>query len=473
MPAPFKHPFAMLLALALFSAHNPLSYAGAQPNHPIGLTQPTSGWPPVSPITFAAVPLRLDLRARVPAPASGAVYATLRPGERPRAVAQAYGQPPAALGVDPDVRVRGGSVVKLPLTVERAGRRLPPGVTPYTVRAGDTLGAIAARFGLEPLDLVSANLDTASLDDVVVGQDLLVPTAERGLLLRLKPGQDLLGLLRVYRADVVQVARVNALDNPFELRSGDYLLLPGVQARGLWAELQRRRQRALVAARQQRVLAQYERFLTYQQGVRERQRQAARARQAQYERYLAYQRSPERRALQASYDRQAKYEAYLETRRQQAIAAAQASVKTGKVAAVAAGDPVLRRAAFGDASIVRPLHSAVITSRFGEQDIEFHKQHFHGGVDFAAPSGTPIYAAVSGTVQQSGYGDFGLNVWTQHAGATLIYGHMSRTAVSVGQQVEQGQLLGYVGCTGFCTGPHLHFEVRLDGQAVDPLALLP
>ncbi len=64
-------------------------------------------------------------------------------------------------------------------------------------------------------------------------------------------------------------------------------------------------------------------------------------------------------------------------------------------------------------------------------------------------------------------------MWVSSGNATIIYGHMSRVAVTPGSAVRAGDLLGYVGCSGVCTGPHLHFETRVDGEAVDPLALLP
>lgn len=95
---------------------------------------------------------------------------------------------------------------------------------------------------------------------------------------------------------------------------------------------------------------------------------------------------------------------------------------------------------------------------------------FHKGQDFGAPSGTPIHAVSDGTVvyagRKGGYGNFvGLN----HAGGMGSgYGHMSRIAVSSGARVRQGQLIGYVGSTGMSTGPHLHFEVYKNGQAVNP-----
>jgi murein DD-endopeptidase MepM/ murein hydrolase activator NlpD len=99
----------------------------------------------------------------------------------------------------------------------------------------------------------------------------------------------------------------------------------------------------------------------------------------------------------------------------------------------------------------------------------------HPGIDIGVPTGTPIHAAGSGTVVwcgwMSGYGN--LVMIDHHNGLATLYGHQSRIAVSCNQQVSTGETIGYVGCTGFCTGPHLHFEVRLNGTPVDPLGYLP
>jgi murein DD-endopeptidase MepM/ murein hydrolase activator NlpD len=98
----------------------------------------------------------------------------------------------------------------------------------------------------------------------------------------------------------------------------------------------------------------------------------------------------------------------------------------------------------------------------------------HEGIDIAAGYGTPIHAAASGTVifsgWMSGYGNF---VIIDHGGGmATAYGHQSSIAVGGGQTVSQGQVIGYVGCTGHCFGPHLHFEVRINGSPVDPLGYL-
>ncbi|HKB20230.1 MAG TPA: peptidoglycan DD-metalloendopeptidase family protein [Gaiellaceae bacterium] len=98
----------------------------------------------------------------------------------------------------------------------------------------------------------------------------------------------------------------------------------------------------------------------------------------------------------------------------------------------------------------------------------------HEGIDIAVPYGTPIHAAASGTVIFSGWMDgYGNFVIIDHGGGmATAYGHQSSIAAGGGQSVSQGQVIGYVGCTGHCFGPHLHFEVRINGTAVDPLGYL-
>ncbi len=112
----------------------------------------------------------------------------------------------------------------------------------------------------------------------------------------------------------------------------------------------------------------------------------------------------------------------------------------------------------------------VVTSRFGAR----WRRH-HTGVDIAAPRGTLIRAARDGRVVRAGwYGGYGLVVVVDHGdGMETWYGHASAVLVRVGQPVERGQAIARVGCTGACTGPHVHFEVRVRGRPVDPLRYLP
>lgn len=94
----------------------------------------------------------------------------------------------------------------------------------------------------------------------------------------------------------------------------------------------------------------------------------------------------------------------------------------------------------------------------------------HNGIDFGAPYGAPVIAAASGQVTQASWsGGYGRTVRISHgSGLTTFYGHMSRFAVSPGQAVTAGQLIGYVGSTGMSTGPHLHYELRRDNVPIDP-----
>jgi murein DD-endopeptidase MepM/ murein hydrolase activator NlpD len=98
----------------------------------------------------------------------------------------------------------------------------------------------------------------------------------------------------------------------------------------------------------------------------------------------------------------------------------------------------------------------------------------HTGVDFAADEGTPILAAGDGVVvMASEYGGYGNATIIDHGGGlATLYGHQSAILVSEGQSVRRGQVIGRVGCTGACTGPHLHFEVRVNGTPVNPVPYL-
>jgi len=99
----------------------------------------------------------------------------------------------------------------------------------------------------------------------------------------------------------------------------------------------------------------------------------------------------------------------------------------------------------------------------------------HPGIDIGVPSGTPIHAVADGTVAiagpEAGYGNY---TCIDHGGGlSSCYGHQESISVSVGQHVSQGQVIGISDCTGLCFGPHLHFEVRVNGQVVDPMGYLP
>ncbi|QNM81804.1 M23 family metallopeptidase [Sphingomonas sabuli] len=112
-----------------------------------------------------------------------------------------------------------------------------------------------------------------------------------------------------------------------------------------------------------------------------------------------------------------------------------------------------------------------ITSGFGRRNHPIlHFARMHAGIDFGAAWGSPIVAAADGQVVGAGWaGGYGRQVRVAHgSGIVTSYSHMSGIVAAPGEPVRQGQVLGYVGSSGLSTGPHLHFEVRVNGQAVDP-----
>jgi len=131
----------------------------------------------------------------------------------------------------------------------------------------------------------------------------------------------------------------------------------------------------------------------------------------------------------------------------------------------------------GPASLpsMAPLAASTLTSDFGLRPhplLGGWREHF--GLDLAARSGTPIVATSDGTVSRANWqGGYGLSVALDHGGGVQTrYGHMSGLKVNQGQHVRRGDVIGYVGSTGLSTGPHLHYEIRINGRAVDPSPML-
>jgi murein DD-endopeptidase MepM/ murein hydrolase activator NlpD len=126
----------------------------------------------------------------------------------------------------------------------------------------------------------------------------------------------------------------------------------------------------------------------------------------------------------------------------------------------------------GGNGLIWPVNGP-ITSGYGPRNIG-NGYEFHPGVDIGVPTGTPIRAAAAGTVSiaapTGGYGNY---TCIDHGGGlSTCYGHQERFLVSAGQEVAQGQIIGLSDCTGYCFGPHVHFEVRINGQTTDPLGYL-
>lgn len=133
------------------------------------------------------------------------------------------------------------------------------------------------------------------------------------------------------------------------------------------------------------------------------------------------------------------------------------------------------RAFFLDASMKSPLPNGVLSSGFGSRPSPFSgNPSFHKGVDLAAPTGTSVQACKTGIVYEVGFNiTYGNYIILEHNDKKKsLYGHLSRVIVKKGDTVFTSEKIGEVGSTGSSTGPHLHFEIRIEGQAVDPGAII-
>ena len=122
-----------------------------------------------------------------------------------------------------------------------------------------------------------------------------------------------------------------------------------------------------------------------------------------------------------------------------------------------------------------PVNGAAMTSGYGMRwhpVVGGHRQH--KGIDLAQPVGSPVYATADGMVSKADwFSSYGLFISLEHGGNIQTrYGHLSRLNVAAGQSVRKGDLIGYVGSTGRSTGPHLHYEVRIGGLAVNPVSYM-
>jgi len=128
-----------------------------------------------------------------------------------------------------------------------------------------------------------------------------------------------------------------------------------------------------------------------------------------------------------------------------------------------------------------PMTRFEITQPFGPSTVVLEPpfgpyKHFHAGIDIAAPLGTPVMAAADGVVVAVGHTAVGYGNYIAIAhggGIATLYGHLLETDVKVGDRVVRGQLIGLEGSTGFSTGPHVHFELRVNDQVIDPMPYLP
>ncbi len=131
---------------------------------------------------------------------------------------------------------------------------------------------------------------------------------------------------------------------------------------------------------------------------------------------------------------------------------------------------------FGDVAFIHPVGSYPITAYFHDPEYPYRHLFEHSGVDYATPMGTPVKAVETGYVAKVSYGTkwYGNYIMIIHNNSfSTLYAHLNSASVQADQYVARGQVIGYTGNSGFSSGPHLHFEVRLNGIPVNPLSYIP
>lgn len=344
---------------------------------------------------------------------------TVSAGETLYSIARRYDTSVAALQQQNGLRgntIRVGQQLVVPSRVGVGGESytaipgLPPGFRLHTVARGESMNDVAVRYGLTLEQILAVNPEIEGIWQIDIGTELRVPPRP-GVLTRLLPDQNLLALALEYDASPGDIVRANGLERLSDARPAQLLFIPT------------------------------DRVVTRQT------------------------------VANATSGNEAELLATTATTslRDQHLAAQQQLL--GLSATLLAGfryEPEQQ-------GYLWPLTvRGQITSRFGRRNISVGGNTFHGGLDIAAPTGTPIVSSRSGFVSRSGWiGAYGYAVYVDHGDGTQTrYAHMSQISVRSGQQVDRGQQLGLVGSTGASTGPHLHFEIRNNGYATDPLGYL-
>lgn len=311
-------------------------------------------------------------------------------------------------------RLEIGQVLSLP------GR---PGFRIEAARDGETLADLARRFGLRSGSVLSANPGVGADEPLPEGTQIRVPPGD-GVSFRLAAGKSLLEVAIEHGVAPGDLLEANGLDHLAQPSQGDWILLPTLQS-----ELTAVPGSSDIETRVAEQAVTEERPSWLGPGV-----------------------------LAAA--------APVPVRGSDWHAQRQSELLRDVPSLLGAFEPLSE-------DFVMPL-SGSLSSRFGWRDISVGGNRFHGGIDLAVSAGTPVAAARDGVVLRTGWiGAYGYAVYIEHDVALQTrYAHLSQILVQPGEIVRQGDRIGLVGSTGASTGPHLHFEIRIAGLAVDPLPLL-
>jgi peptidoglycan DL-endopeptidase CwlO len=275
-------------------------------------------------------------------------------------------------------------------------------------------------------------------------------------------------MVEIYESDKPDLVTVVLSSKGFAdlIERADFIKRISDQDRSIVELVKRARADAIATARQLAVLEQREQALTAR--ILVRRRQIAEVKQGVIDTRVGLQgtRSDKQNALSHVRVQRHRLEGNLSDLKAEQAKIAAALRRSQGALPVA---PVHH----GSGSLIWPVNGP-ITSPFCERRAW---ESCHPGIDIGVPSGTPIRAAAAGTVSliqseaaSGGYGNF---TCIQHTGTmATCYAHQSSIGVSMGQHVSQGQVIGLTGCTGRCFGPHLHFEVRINGAVTNPLNYL-
>lgn len=354
-------------------------------------------------------------------------------------------------------------------------------VTAFTRRIDALQGGITKLEGQEAT--LQADLDAKRAELVRIRDEL---NAARGhlerLRARLKLSERVLArrLVQLYEAGQPDLVTVVLDSHGFAdlLENGAFLHRIGAQDRTVVLAVRSAKAEATTLTK--RLAALEARQLRVTMAIYLRRNQVAAVHRALLQRRAGYarQRDAKQAALASVHSDEGKLRDHVDVL-QGDLAAIQAKVRAAQERAAASAPassggggaaPQPAGPIRGGGTFIWPINGT-ITSQFCERR---SYEACHPGMDIAAPTGTPIRAAASGNViiagEESGYGNY---TCIQHtASLSSCYGHQSSIGVSVGQHVTQGQVIGAVGTTGHSTGPHLHFEARINGSVVDPMNYL-
>lgn len=309
------------------------------------------------------------------------------------------------------------------------------GISNHRVQSGETLESILQRYGIDRAILDHLNPNIRGQSGFAPNTTLRVPS-QPGALLRMPADQDLLTFAVSHGVSLSQLLRINGLSSPTQVTTGTRLFVPGARV-----------STATATNASNSTPSGTSNLSTASTTTNTTNIQAALPRTS----------SPEPTSL-------ADNRSQLVSQHLHLLAAAVPTLRTYRERAPTPAQRFLWPTAA----------RGVISSPFGPRRLAITRSTFHAGMDIAVPTGTAILATKDGVVSRAGWiGSYGYAVYLEHSdGSQTRYAHMSRVLVRSGQRVRQGERIGLVGSTGLSTGPHLHFEIRYAGRAVNPALYL-